>query len=80
MPRKSPPSPKRARKAEVAPVSTITAMVTDKPALDYQRVRAARKLQRIWRTVFKHARSQVYAIECMKPGVGVPAEYIKSIR
>lgn len=41
---------------------------------------AAMRLQRVWRSTFAHLLTKHFAVELLKPGVGVTIEYVKSIR
>ena len=49
-------------------------------AYDANSAKAAMRLQRVWRTTFTKSLTRRYAIEMLKSGVGVTADYVKSIR
>ena len=49
-------------------------------AQEFQRTVAAKRIQRVWRLEFRNALSQGFALECLKPDVGVRSAYVKSVR
>jgi hypothetical protein len=64
---------KRQKKTD-ATMQEVCTTVTTKQTV------AATRLQRVWRSTFAHLLTKHFAVELLKPGVGVTTEYVKSIR
>ena len=79
----APSLPKRQKPTANADSVIQNAATASAPAtasLISKEVMAATRLQRVWRSTFAHLLTRQFAVELLKPEVGVSIEYIKSIR
>jgi len=85
-----PPPPSRKSRSVVTPSSSKRQRKSDDPlqpsvsptpvVIVSKEVAAAKRLQRVWRSTFKHLLTKTYAMRFLDPEFGVPIEKVKSIR
>ena len=52
----------------------------DMPAVNYKEVVAVRRLQRVWRSTFRHMTTKTFVVRYLDPEVGLPLDKMKTIR